>query len=118
MTDIAPVVTTAIDTGQVNLPKSQTLVGETPGSQPNVVVNLISPMLAIFVRFVNVFLTTLVGLVTASLATDIIPASDFVSLVWKCAQLSVAGAGLGLLKDLVTIFGRLESKYPLLTGSV
>lgn len=116
MTDITPVVVTAIDPGHSNVP--QTLVGETPEAQPNVVVNFVTPLLAIVIRFINAYLTTLVGLVAAGLSSNIIPASDFASLVWKCAQLSIAGAGLGLLKDLVTIFGKLETKYPLWTGSV
>jgi hypothetical protein len=45
-------------------------------------------------------------------------ANGFGHLVLTCAGLSVAGAGFGLLKELVTVFGRLEGKYPLLTGSV
>jgi hypothetical protein len=34
------------------------------------------------------------------------------------SQEPVHVTGLGFLKDLVTIFGRLENKYPLLTGGV
>lgn len=97
-------------------------VAATPGTaQPNVVMNVVSPFVAIAVRFVNTFLTTLVGLVMAGMTPagqNVIKANDFVHLVLACATLSVAGAGVGLLKDLVTIFGRLENKFPLGTGSV
>lgn len=94
------------------------VVATTPGTQPNLIVRVIGPLLAIAIRFAHTYLATLTGLVVAGAATDIIPAADFVSLVLKCSALSLAGAGIGLLKDLVTIFGRLEGKYPLLTGSV
>lgn len=93
-------------------------VAVTPGLQPNLIVNVVGPLMAILVRFLNAYFTMLVGLVSAGMATNIIPAADFWHLVLKCAQLSIAGAGLGFLKDLVTVFGRLEAKYPLLTGSV
>jgi hypothetical protein len=46
------------------------------------------------------------------------PAPDFAHLVLKCMSLAVAGAVVLSLKDLVTIFGKLEGKYPLLSGSV
>lgn len=70
--------------------------------------------MALLVRFINAFLTMLVALTSAGMTTNIIPAKDFMDLVLKCATLSVAGAGLGLMKDLVTIFGKLEQKIPLL----
>jgi hypothetical protein len=90
----------------------------TPDQQPNLAITVIKPIVAIGVRFLNGYLTMLVGLVSAGMATNIIPAAGFVSLVAACAKLSFAGAGLGALKDCVTIFGRLEGKFPLATGSV
>lgn len=93
-------------------------IATTPGSQPNLLVTVVSPILAIVVRFANAFFTMLVALVGAAMTSNVIPADDFLHLVLKCATLSVAGAGLGALKDIVTIFGRLEGKFPLLTGSV
>jgi hypothetical protein len=91
---------------------------QTPAHQPNYILTVIPPLLAIFVRFANAYLTTLVGLVGVGMTSNALPAADFAHLVLKCAGLSVAGAGFGLLKDLITVFGRLEGKYPLLTGSV
>lgn len=86
--------------------------------QPNLVTIVVSPLVAIVIRFANTYLTVLVGLVAAGMTSDVIPYTDFFNLISKCAGLSIAGAGLGLLKDLVTIFGKLEGKFPLLTGSV
>lgn len=115
---VNPVQVAIIDTGDVRKLSSGT-EAVTPGEHvPNIVTQVIPPIMAVAVRFANTFLTVLLGLITGSLATNVIPAHDFLDLVLKCAGLSVAGAGIGLVKDLVTIFGRLESKYPLATGSV
>ena len=73
---------------------------------------------AISIRFINSYLTMLVGLVGAGMVSNIIPAHDFIQLVQSCAKLSLAGAGFSFLKDLVTVFGNLEKKYPLLTGNI
>lgn len=99
----------------------QTILAVTPDHHPNLVVTFITPALAILVRFVNVFLVQFVGLLVAAMTPEggsRLYASDFVHTVIVCASLALPGAGLGLAKDLVTIFGRLEGKYPLLTGSV
>lgn len=93
----------------------------TPDHQPNLVVTLVAPLMAVAVRFINQYLTTLVGLIGAGmtpLGARLLHADDFFHLVLNCASLAVAGATFAALKDLVTIFGRLENKYPLLTGNV
>lgn len=117
-----PVAVTVIGTGPVTggpAPMQTGMVATTPAPhQPNLLVTVISPLAAIAIRFVNTYLTVLAGLVAAGLTSDVIPHADFVALVVRCAGLSVAGAGVGLLKDLVTVFGRLEQKFPLLTGNV
>lgn len=119
---LQPVAVTVIGQGAVtggSTPMETGLVATTPAAnQPNLLVTVISPLAAIGIRFVNTYLTVLAGLVAAGLTSEIIPHTDFIALVLRCAGLSVAGAGVGLLKDLVTIFGRLEHKFPLLTGNV
>lgn len=114
---MGPLQVTVIGTGDGKLIDTGT-VGTTPKGEPNMVVTVVSPIMAILIRFVNVFLTTLSGLVVAGMVTNVIPYSDFGGLVIACAKLSVSGAGVGMIKDLATIFGRLEHKFPLLTGSV
>ena len=117
---IPPVEVTVIGdgTGNGGAPLQSGTVLATPDHQPNVIVTVVTPIAAIVIRFLNNYLTVLLGLVTAGMATNIIPARDFEHLVIKCATLSLASAGLGLIKDLVTVFGRLEQRYPLMTGSV
>ena len=113
---IQPVSVTVIGTESDGLPPCTTAT--TPGLMPNIVVTVITPLVAIVVRFLNAYFTTLAGLITAGMATNVIPAEDFYHLVLKCATLSLAGAALGALKDIVTVFGKLEGKFPLATGSV
>lgn len=117
---IADVVVTLVGsgTGDGGAPIQSGQVLKTPDSQPNVIVRVITPIVAILVRFANAYVTALLGLVTVGLTTDALPAADFYHLVLRCAGLSLAGPCVALGKDLVTILGNLEKKYPLLTGSV
>lgn len=115
---VEPIQVPIIGTGDASKLPSGTLA-ITPGAhQPDVVTHVVQPFVAIMIRFANAYLTMLVGLVSAGMATDIIPAADFLHLVASCAKLSLAGAGLGMLKDFVTVFGKLEQKYPLQTGNI
>jgi len=119
---LPPVAVTVIGHGAVTggpTPMETGTVATTPAvNQPNLLVTVISPLAAVGIRFINTYLTVLSGLVAAGMVSDVIPHTDFLALVIRCAGLSVAGAGVGLLKDLVTVFSRLEQKFPLLTGSV
>ena len=115
---VEPITVTMVGTGDGRAMPSG-VEATTPGAnQPNIVVNVVGPVMAISIRFVNTFLTSLLGILTGAMATDVIPASDFFELLWKCAGLSVAGAIVGLIKDCITIFSRLEQKNPLISGSV
>lgn len=90
----------------------------TPANQPDVRVLFVAPVVSITIRFLNAYMTTLVGLVMAGLTTQVIPAHDFGELVYKCLGLSLAGPSVSLGKDLITILGDLEKRWPLLTGKV
>jgi hypothetical protein len=113
---LKPVPVTVIDVGPVK--QLEPGMVSTTGAQPNLLVNVISPIVAIVVRFVHTYLTTLVGLVTAGMATDVLPAQEFGDLLKVCAQLSLAGAVIGAIKDAITILGKLEGKWPLISGGV
>lgn len=95
---------------------------ETPGQhQPNFAIKVIAPIIAIIVRFVNLFGVQFVGLIIAGMTPEggkLLYTGDFLHLLVVCANLAFPGAALGLIKDVVTVFGRLEGKYPLLTGSI
>jgi len=115
---VEPIQVAVIGTGDGKRLPSGTEATTEGQHQPNLVVQVVTPMLAIAIRFVNTFLTALLGILMGAMASNVIEASDFLHLVYKCAGLSVAGAGVGLIKDLITVFGKLEQKNPLLTGSI
>ncbi len=122
-TTTIPAVQVAIvgDGEKAGAPITTGTVAATPDHQPNIVLTVIPPLVAISVRFANVFFTTLVGLIVAGMTPaggKLLYTSDFVHLVVLCANLALPGAGVGLLKDIVTIFGRLEAAHPLATGSI
>lgn len=105
----------------------QQLEGVTPAGAPNVAVQVVGPIVAIAVRFGHLYFLTLSGIIGGALAAHaigdpnaqpLIHYADFGDLVWKSAQLSLAVPGVGLIKDLVTIFGKLEQRFPFLTGNV
>jgi hypothetical protein len=113
-----PVPVTVIGTGDGLV---QGAKATTPPDQPNIVVNVVQPIVAIAVRCAYLFVTTLVGLLVAGMTPDgakLLYTSDFWHLLITCANLSIPVAGLGFLKDLVTVLGKLEGRYPLLTGGI
>lgn len=118
---VEPVQVTVIGTGDGSKLASGIEAVTVGAHEPNIVVTVVGPMRAIALRFVNAFLAQLAGLLVAGMTpagSRLLYTSDFVHLVLVCASLSLPGAGLSFIKDLVTVFGRLEQKYPLLTGSV
>jgi len=92
----------------------RTEITHTPWGQPNIVTTFISPILALTVRFIKTFLTSMVGLITAGGPTGAIPASDFAHLVTKVAGLSLSVAVIDLLRNIVTLSTNWENKFPLL----
>lgn len=115
---LPPVPVTIIGTMADAVPTTGT-IGVTPGpQQPNVLITVVTPFMALLVRFLNVYVGMVVGLLGTAMTSTAIPAPDFLHLVLKCAGLAIGGAVVLSLKDLVTIFGRLEQKYPLATGSI
>jgi hypothetical protein len=118
---IEPVQVAVIGTGDGSKLADCTVAVTAGAHEPNIIVTVVGPLLAIVIRFVNVFLVQLVGLLIAGMTpagAKLLYTGDFLHLVVVCSSLALPGAGLGFIKDLVTVFGRLESKYPLLTGSV
>lgn len=115
------IVGTGTGSGGGVAPTPDGTIAKTPNGQPNLVVQVIGPVRAIMVRFVHLYLVTLSGLIAASFTPGgnaVLGAGDFQDMVWRCASLAIAAPGVGLIKDLITVFGRLEGKYPLATGSI
>lgn len=97
----------------------------TPGDQPNLVANVVQPIIAIAVRVVFLYAKTVLGFLTTAMippgdnpVLQAVHAMEFWQLLVTAAGIAIAPAGYELLQSLVTILGRLERKFPLLTGSV
>ncbi len=115
-----PVQVTMIGTGAGNASLTGT-IATTPGAAPNLLINVVPPLIAILVRFLYTFGGQVVGLLTAAMTpagSKVLYTGDFVDLLQTCVSLSIPWTVLALLKDIVTVFKGLESKYPLLTGNV
>jgi hypothetical protein len=119
---IPPVKVAVIEgTSDGGLPLTHDTVAITPDHLPNVMIKVVTPIVAIVVRFGNLFGTQFVGLITAAMTPwggKLLYTQDFLHMVVLCASLAFPGAAVGLAKDLVTIFGKLENRYPLATGSI
>lgn len=113
-----PVTLIGVRTDNSGAPIVSGQVIVTPANQPNLVVQVVTPLMALIVRFANAYVTALVGLVTVGLTTDALPAADFAQLVVRCSSLALAGPCVALAKDLITILSGLERKFPIATGSV
>ncbi len=110
-----PVSITVIGTGDGIVKGAK---ATTPPDMPNVVFNVVPAFVALAVRFGHTYVGMVVGLLGVSMTSNALPATDFTHLLLKCCELALGGAVVLSLKDVVTIFGRLEEKYPLLSGGV
>ena len=118
---VEPIQVAVVGTGDGSKLPSGTEAVTQGAHDPNIIVNVVQPFVAIVVRFANLYGTVLIGLVTAGMTPvggKLLYTSDFYHLVLTCGSLAFPAAALGLLKDLVTVFGKLEGKYPLITGSI
>ena len=112
--EVAPITAVVIGgTGDSPLPKDKALA-TTPHGQPNIIVQVVTPFMAILIRAVSMFCTTLLSIVTVAMPTGLIPASTFGELLWKSASFAVAATVLDLFRNVITLFGKLERDYPLL----
>lgn len=111
---IPPVSITTI--GETALPPT---VVQTPAGHPNLVVTVVTPLVAILVRFGNTFCVSLAGTLAAGgLTTTLMPHTNLVGLIQSAAIIAASIAGVGLVKDCATVFSGLEKTFPLASGSV
>jgi len=121
MDDVKVVAVGGSGTGMI---AGQQIEGVTPSGSPNVAVQVIGPIVAILVRNIHLFLiafaaaATTAGLSHVEGAPVVIPWTDASDLLWKCSYTAGVGTAWGILKDVTTLFGRLEQKFPFLTGNV
>lgn len=90
---------------------------KTPRGQPDVVVTVIGPVVAIIVRALKAYLQTLTGLLSASafgMASTVLPAGDFIHTLKVCAGLSVASGVMSLLTNISVLLTALGDRFPIL----
>ncbi len=117
---VPPVLVTLVGTGDGGSPPTPTgTVLVTPDSQPNVILTVVTPIVAILIRASNAFCVSLAGsLMAGGLTQKVLPHDTFLDLVYPSIFLAGCIAGVGILKDSATVFSGLEKKFPLATGSV
>lgn len=90
---------------------------QTPPGHPDVVVTVITPVVAILVRAAKAYLQTLLGLLSAGtlgMASNVLPAGDFVHTLKVCAGLSVASGVMSLLTNVSVLLTALGDRFPIL----
>lgn len=90
---------------------------QTPYGQPNVVLTVITPLMAILVRASKAYIQTLLGLLSASafgMASTVLPAGDFMHTLKVCAGLSVASGVMSALTNISLLLTALGDKFPVL----
>ncbi len=90
---------------------------QTPHGQPDVVVTVITPIVAILIRASKAYLQTLLGLLAAGglgMASNTLPAGDFLHTFKVCAGLSVASGVMSLLTNISVLLTALGDKFPIL----
>lgn len=118
---LPPVPVTLIGTMKDIVPTTGTVATVASAASPNLVVQVVTPFVAILVRAINLFLVSLSGFVTAGLTpsgSKMLGGPDFFHLIVIGAGFAIAPVGIGVIKDLITVFGKLEQQYPLATGSI
>lgn len=120
-----PVTVTVIGgTGDGGAPLTTGTTGTTPDHQPNLVVQVVPPLVALLVRFASFYVSSFMGSITLALTPDgtkmlaSIGVHDLGPILMAAGWAALIPALYDLGKNLVTIFSNLEKRFPLLTGNV
>jgi len=117
--DLPPVAVTVIGTKADDIPAPGTIATTPKQTQPNLIVNVVTPLMAIAVRFGNDWCVSFSGAMLAGgITTKVIPQTDFASMLTAAAILATCVAGVGAVKNAATVFSGLEKRFPLASGSV
>ncbi len=117
---VAPETVSVIGIADTSKLPSGTVAVTPDPHQPNMIINVVSPMVALAVRFGYDWCMAFGGITGAGgLGGDkLIHHTDLVSLLTTAAIVATCVAGLGLVKNFATVFSGLEKKFPLASGSV
>lgn len=87
---------------------------ETPAGQRDVQINLIRPSIALLIRALWNFTTTLSG----ALGADAVGALPIDIDLPTALAIAGSATGLAFLKDATTVLGDLKNRFPLLSGGI
>ncbi len=116
--ELPPVAVTVIGTKSDAIPADGTVATVASAQAPNLLVTTVTPFIAIAIRFANVYIGLVIGLLGTAMTSNAITAPDFLHLLLKCMGLAVGGSVVLLLKDIGTVLSGLEKTHPLATGSI
>jgi hypothetical protein len=89
----------------------------TPGGHADILITVITPLVAILIRAAKAYLQTLVGLLSAAglgMASTTLPPGDFIHTLGVCAGLSIAAGVMSLLTNILFLLTELGDKIPIL----
>lgn len=119
---VEPVVLTTIRRGADGAEdglSDPTVHARTIGSYPDVIIRTVTPVVAILIRSLRVFLQVMLGLLSAKmvgLSGDTLPAGDFLHLLGDCAGLSLGAAIVCALQNVAELLSKLDQKIPTLNA--
>lgn len=109
---VTPAVVTMIGTGDGSKLPTGTIARTDGEHQPNVIINVVTPIAMILLRGTKAFMVSFVGVVGVGGPTGIIPAHSFWELAMKAASLSVGVGVLAGANALVEVLTKLDQKFP------
>jgi hypothetical protein len=123
VSEIKPPVSVAVigGTGDGGMtPTDKRVLAHTADDQPNLYVRVVTPIMAIAIRGLNLFLITFsaaLGLAGID-PSNSVNVTDFKQALVFAGWMGLVSAFVGTVKNLITVFGQLEGKYPLGSGSI
>lgn len=90
---------------------------ETPKGIPDILIKVVTPIFAIFVRAMKAFLDALLASLTTvgfGAVTSTLPIHDALSVLKVSASIAAASAIMSVLRNALTLFTYLGDKYPIL----
>lgn len=116
-TEVSPILVTVVGSGkEVGVSGA---VGVTGEGQANLITQVITPVMALAVRFGHRFIDALIGAEALKTLDTMADWNLIQGGAFKAAlMIALATAVWGLIRDLGTVFTKLEGRFPLSTGNV
>lgn len=95
----------------------QDTLAQTPGTQANLIIKVVTPFAQILVRASRVFLQSVLGLLAAGTAVSkLLPAADFLHLLLLSASLSISITVICVIQNVIELLTKFDQSNPTLAG--